>query len=126
TTGSFPANYPNTWLRVQRVGNTFTGFAGYDGQTWTQLGSVVIAMPSQIYLGLAVSSHSASQGTTAQFRDLSDVTGAVLGTLANPHEPPGPSSRKTPISISEVMYKPASRGDSNNLEFIEIYNSNPW
>ena len=24
------------------------------------------------------------------------------------------------------MYKPAPREDGNNLEFIEIYNSNPW
>ncbi len=44
----------------------------------------------------------------------------------NLHEPLGPSSRKSPIAISEVMYKPAPRGDTNNTEFIEIYNSNPW
>src|SRR6185503_1276280 len=45
-TGSFPANYPNTWLRLQRVGNQFTGYAGYDGQSWTALGAVSMAMPS--------------------------------------------------------------------------------
>jgi hypothetical protein len=38
----------------------------------------------------------------------------------------GPSSRTTPIAISEIMYKPAPRTDGRNLEFIEIYNSNPW
>ncbi|HWD92650.1 MAG TPA: lamin tail domain-containing protein [Verrucomicrobiae bacterium] len=38
----------------------------------------------------------------------------------------GPSSRTTPIAISEIMYKPAARTDGKNLEFIEIYNSNPW
>jgi hypothetical protein len=32
----------------------------------------------------------------------------------------------TPIAISEIMYKPAPRTDGKNLEFIEIYNSNPW
>jgi hypothetical protein len=48
------------------------------------------------------------------------------GLISLPTEPPGPSSRKTPIVISEIMYKPAPRTDTNNLEFIEIYNSNPW
>ena len=52
TAGNFPANYPNTWLRLNRVGNTFAGYAGYDGQTWTPLGNDTIAMPTQIYLGL--------------------------------------------------------------------------
>src|SRR5690348_18340899 len=41
-------------------------------------------------------------------------------------EPLGPSSRRTPIAISEIMYKPARRADGRNTEFIELYNSNPW
>jgi hypothetical protein len=41
-------------------------------------------------------------------------------------EPPGPSSRRTPIAFSEIMYKPAKRADTRNLEYIELYNSNPW
>jgi hypothetical protein len=44
----------------------------------------------------------------------------------DPHEVPGPSSRKTGIVISEIMYKPAPRADTNNLEFVELYNSNPF
>jgi hypothetical protein len=124
--GNFPPNYPNTWLRLNRVGNTFTGYASYDGRTWKQLGSDTITMPSQIYLGFSVSSHGADAATTAQFRDFASVTNALLGTPANPHEPIGPSSRTTPIAISEIMYKPAPRLDGKNLEFVEIYNSNPW
>ena len=70
TSGSFPVNYPNTWLRLNRVGNVFTGFGSYDGTNWTQLGAATIAMPSQIYLGLAVASHNTNQPTTAQFHEL--------------------------------------------------------
>ncbi|HWV99717.1 MAG TPA: lamin tail domain-containing protein [Candidatus Acidoferrum sp.] len=125
--GSFPANYPYTWLRLKRAGNQFTGFAGYDGQTWTQLGSVSIAMATQIYFGFAVSSHNSAQAAIAQFRDIADVgTNAVAGALVNPHEPMGPCSRLTPVVISEIMYKPAPRTDTNNLEFLELYNSNPY
>ena len=47
--------------------------------------------------------------------------------LAQPQpEPPGPSSRSTAIVISEIMYHPTNRVDGKNLEFIELYNSNPW
>lgn len=35
----------------------------------------------------------------------------------------GPSSRRTGLAISEVMYHPAPRDDGRLLEFIEIYNS---
>ncbi len=125
--GTAPPNDPNVWLRLTRVGDVFTGYASYDGQTWTRLSSATLVMSSQIYVGLAVSSHNAAQTTTAQFRDIAENTGAViLGTVSNPHEPLGPSSRKTPIVISEIMYKPAARADDNNVEFVELYNTNPW
>jgi hypothetical protein len=51
---------------------------------------------------------------------------ASLSHAATPHDVLGPSSRKTPIAISEIMWKPAPRTDGKNLEFLEIYNSNPW
>ena len=126
TGGNFPANYPNTWLRLQRVGNTFNGFASYDGHVWTQLGSATISMPGRIYLGFCVSSRSASAVATAQFRDISNVTNTVIGVVVNPHDAMGPSSRKTPVAFSEIMFKPAARTDGRNLEFVELYNSNPW
>lgn len=53
----------------------------------------------------------------------------LAGGFANAQpsfEPAGPSSRRTPIAISEIMYKPADRPDGRNTEFIELYNSNPW
>jgi hypothetical protein len=126
SSGNLAANYPNTWLRLKRSGNAFTGFGSYDGVTWAQLGTATITMPSVVYFGYAVTSHTSSQPTVAEFRDTVDVTNAVIGVVASPREPLGPSSRKTPIAITEIMYKPAPRTDSNNLEFVEIYNSNPY
>jgi hypothetical protein len=54
------------------------------------------------------------------------IPAAAAQSSVNLHEPPGPCSRKTPMVISEIMYKPAPRTDTNNLEYLEIYNSNPW
>lgn len=43
------------WFKVNRNGNTFTGYSSPDGATWRQVGSsVTITMNNQIYVGLAV------------------------------------------------------------------------
>ena len=54
------------------------------------------------------------------------MTNAVVGQQVNPHEAIGPGSRTTPVVFSEIMWKPAPRADGKNLEYLEIYNSNPW
>ncbi len=47
-------------------------------------------------------------------------------SASRPVEPLGPSSRRTPLVVSEIMYAPVPRSDGRNLEFIELYNSQPW
>lgn len=44
-------------VRVTRVGSTFTGYKSTDGITWTTVGSATITMASNVYIGLAVTSH---------------------------------------------------------------------
>jgi hypothetical protein len=41
-------------------------------------------------------------------------------------EPMGPATRRGPFVFSEMHYHPPDRADGKNLEFIEIYNSQPW
>ncbi|HMJ88214.1 MAG TPA: lamin tail domain-containing protein, partial [Candidatus Acidoferrum sp.] len=41
-------------------------------------------------------------------------------------EPIGPSTRRGPLVISEIMYHPTNRADGKNIEFIEVYNTLPW
>ena len=38
----------------------------------------------------------------------------------------GPTSRRTPLAISEIMYHPAARADGRDLSFVELFNSNPF
>jgi len=125
--GGFPANYPNTWLRLNRVGNLFSSFASYDGQTWSLLASQTITLSNQVYLGFVVDSDQSGQPVSGQFTQITNPPAtAVVGTVPYPYEPLGASSRTTPIVVSEIMWKPAPRDDTNNCEFIEIYNTNPW
>lgn len=50
----------------------------------------------------------------------------AIGYLKPSPEPIGPATRRGPFVISEVMYHPTNRFDGRNIEFIEVYNSNPW
>lgn len=122
--GSFPVNYPETWLRLKRAGSNFTGYASYDGSVWSRLGSESIAMSNAVYLGLVVGSRATNEVAAAAFRDYGDVEPVVLpGSLPERREPLGPSSRRTPLVISEIMYHPAPRADGRQLEYLELFNA---
>ena len=124
--GAFPVNYPNMWLRLQRTGNQFTGYASQDGSRWIQLGTSTLALPSTVSFGFAVSSRNPNALTIAAFRDMGDVTAASPSAFASDREPLAQSSRRTPLTISEIFYHPPRILAGTNearLEFIEIFNS---
>ena len=128
--GSFPVTYPNTWLRLRRAGGVLTGFAGVDGNSWVQLGTVTLtAPPASMLVGMAVTSRSTNQLLTAEFRTFTNAAGGTTVTsLPLNREPIGPSTRRTGLIISEIMYHPRTvPGFTNNsLEFIEIFNSQSY
>jgi regulation of enolase protein 1 (concanavalin A-like superfamily) len=66
-------NFPQSWLRLSRVGNVFTAYTSTDGKTWTQYASETVVLPSTVYLGLAATSHNTNQTTTAEFRNYAAV-----------------------------------------------------
>src|SRR6185369_936702 len=59
-----------------------------------------------------------ASGTLAPAQSSSTITARL--------EPLGPSSRRSPLVVSEIMCAPEARADLRNLEFIEIYNSQLW
>ena len=125
--GSFPATYPNMWLRLKRVGSTFTSYASVSGDSWQLLGTLTMApgAPAQMLLGMAVTSRATNQLASAQFRSFENVTGnpPVVTQKLN-REPLSASSRRTGLVISEIMYHPRENsGFSNQLEYIELFNS---
>jgi hypothetical protein len=69
-------------VKIERVGNAFSGYISADGQAWTQLGSAVtIAMADPVCIGLAVTSHASGQVRTFTFDSVSS-TGDVTGEFA--------------------------------------------
>jgi hypothetical protein len=94
--GSGAVSYPNTWLRLKRVGNVFGSYRSTDGTNWTLVGQVTVSLPSTVLFGMAVSSHSNTATATAQFREL----GVVGGGGATPVAPTNLSA--TAVSSSQV------------------------
>jgi hypothetical protein len=125
--GSLPVNYPETWLRLQRLGDVITGYGSFNGADWFQFGTVSMSLTNKYYFGVAVSSHSSTKTTAAEIRSLGSVTGTPgVAKFPADYEPLGPSTRNTPLAISEIMYHPAQRADGKRLEFIEVFNSDPF
>ena len=73
STGPGSLNTP-LWIRLVRVGSTITGYTSPDGSTWTQRGSVSVAMEPVVYAGLAVGSDASALLNTATFDNVT-VTG---------------------------------------------------
>jgi len=79
-----------SWIRLVRVGNNFTGFSSDDGVTWVQLGSTTMTMPANLYVGLAVTSHSNGFLATGTFNNVSG-----FGSLNNPLAAPAATPELT-------------------------------
>ena len=78
---------PN-WLRLARLGSSLTASLSADGVTWTNAGTSSVPMASNVYIGLAVTSHSGSRLATASFDNV--VIGPVAGTPPTTPPPAGP------------------------------------
>jgi regulation of enolase protein 1 (concanavalin A-like superfamily) len=68
TTTGLAAPY---WIRLVRAGDLFTSYRSSDGVTWTSIGSETIAMNTEVYMGLAVTSHADGTLCTATFDNVS-------------------------------------------------------
>ena len=69
----FPVNYPNTWIRLQRVKNEFTGYYSADGSTWKPYTTFTLELPAKIYLGFAVTSHNTMHNASVKFRNIVEL-----------------------------------------------------
>ena len=59
------------WVKLVRAGTTITGYRSPDGITWTQVKSLTLAMSSDVYIGLALTSHDNALSCTATIDNVS-------------------------------------------------------
>ncbi len=69
------------WVKLQRAGSVFTGYASPDGVTWTDVGSTTfVNLPDIMYVGLEVCSHNNTVLNSTTFDNVS-ITQSQTGTL---------------------------------------------
>jgi len=71
------------WLKITRSGNTFTGSTSADGTTWSVAGTATVSMPSEVFVGFAVTSHNNGVLDVATFDSVS-LTSTGAGALPSP------------------------------------------
>jgi hypothetical protein len=68
------------WIKLERnsTDHSFRGYYSFDGVTWQELAwnPQYIVMPDEVYIGLALTSHSINSINTSQFSDV-NITGSV-------------------------------------------------
>ena len=69
---------PPYWVKIERLGDTLSGYVSADGNFWNTLGSAIIAMEDPIHIGICVTSHASGEERTFQFDNISS-TGGVSG-----------------------------------------------
>jgi glucose/arabinose dehydrogenase/regulation of enolase protein 1 (concanavalin A-like superfamily) len=99
TTTNVTGPAPPYWVQLVRTGTSFTGFVSADGATWSLIGSATVSMATNVYVGLAVTSHSPGVLCTATFDN-------VTFTPQAPDVPPTVSIT-SPIA-GAVFYAPAT------------------
>ena len=102
--GAPAPTYPNTWLRLERVGSVFYLYYGSDGVNWTQYENVgkidtsgadpipgvtpffADAWPETILLGLAVTAHNDgdADGATAVFSNFKEYVPVPISITTQP------------------------------------------
>lgn len=70
TGSSFDVTFPNTWIRLKRTDDIYTSYFSTDNKTWKQYSTFTLKMPLELYVGLAVTAHTAANYTTARFKSI--------------------------------------------------------
>ncbi len=104
STGAEAAHTENTspstpyWVKVVRSGSTLSGYISSDGSSWTQVGGdQTISMNTDVYFGLAVTSHDDSTLCTAIFDNVeTSLPVPPSGYASNPT----PADSQTDVAIS--------------------------
>lgn len=75
--GTFPY-----WLKVERTDNIFNSYVSSNGTSWTLVGTTTISMGTNVFIGMAVTSHAPGSLTQALFDNVT-VTGTTPPVITN-------------------------------------------
>jgi hypothetical protein len=84
--GNLRANHPNSWIRLRRVGNTFSAYVSSNGVDWIKNGESTQSYPETALLGLGATAHfNDGRVNHALFDNFSDTTYAGASVTITQH-----------------------------------------
>jgi hypothetical protein len=78
------------WVRLSRVGNTFTLSKSTDGVTWTVVATTSVSMTNPVYIGFATNSRTARRAAWSTFSNIT-VTGNLGAAAPTYNSLPAPT-----------------------------------
>jgi hypothetical protein len=99
------------WVKLTRTGNVFTAQRSADGVTWVDIAAtapVNIPMATDVYIGLALTSHDTAISTGAEFSNVStagNVTGPWQIAEIGMTQPTGNSAEPLYIAVEDSAGK---------------------
>jgi len=116
-----PAIAPPGWVRLVRAGFQFTAYTSTDGVKWTTVGTDTVPMADTVYVGFAVTSHSASTTATATIDRFALSQGAAPPNqlpVVSLTAPAGGATFTAPATISVTAQ---ASDPENRLARVEFY-----
>ncbi len=101
------------WTKVVRQGNNFSGYISVDGSSWQLIASATVAMGSNVYAGIAVTSHNNTVLTTAVVDQYSLSTSA----------PPPPTLSHLNLSSTSAAFSAVSGEATPAAKTVNVNNS---
>jgi uncharacterized repeat protein (TIGR03806 family) len=118
-----PAVTAPYWVRLVRVGDTFTGSVSGDGVNWTQVGVETNVMASQVYVGLAVTAHNNSLLNQSVFDNVAvssvNITPPTVSLTAPTNGAKFPFHANVPLAATAT----AANGSITNVLFLREISS---
>ncbi len=101
------------WVKIERVGNDFNGYYSTDGENWTSMSwnPQTIAMASDVYIGLVLTSHAAGVLGSAEFSDAAtagNVSGQWTVATIGPEQPEGNATSPLYVTLEDATGKSAT------------------
>ena len=108
------------WLRLVRTASRFDAYRSSDGQNWTAMGSATIPMVDTVYVGIAVTSHSAQSLATATLDSFALKQGTApsnVPPVVSLIAPADGSTFTEPASITLTANATDPEGQLDRVEF---------
>lgn len=106
------------WVRLVRSGNTMTGAHSADGKNWTPVSTITLPFPTEVFVGLAVTSNNNAVLNTAVFDNV-QVTKAATNQppTVNFTSPANGTTLSAPATLRLVANAADGDGTITKVEF---------